>query len=222
MQERGYYNHIVESLIPRLRTFPQDLISMKKREMQLVESCAEKIISLESLVKKPKDQWPESANLLKTMLLDENDSIKIKPSHLNMIDNVSAPGRLIPEVRRKMAAEIFKHMASQAESLSGDVLRAPVQMLISHTADSKRHLQIPSNHVKMVYESDTQTTMMRIPYCTDPIKIPRYDLTDIKFGTMIIRSPHHYDVEGRWFIDIKDTRDYMVTLTDQMERRRKR
>ena len=222
MQERGYYNHLVEALVPRLRTFPLDMISMKKRELQIAEYCAEKSISIENLLKTPGDQWPDSANLLRNFVFDENNNVRLKPSHVNMIENVAAPGRLIPDVRKKMVSEIFKHMAMQAENLSGDSLKAPVQMLIPHTADSKRHLQIPSSHVKITYDPETQSTLVRIPYCTDPIKLPRYDLTDLKFGLIIIRSPHHYDVDGRWFMDIKDTRDYIVTLTDQSERRRKR
>lgn len=222
MQERGYYNSLVEALVPRLRTFPLDMISMKKREMQIAEYCAEKSISIGNLLKTPKDQWPESATLLKNFVFDENDTVRLKPAHINMIEKVAAPARLIPDVRKKIVSEIFKHMSMQAESLSGDILKTPVQMLISHTADTKRHLQIPAAHVKITYDPETQSTLLRIPYCTDPIKLPRYDLTDLKFGTVIIRSPHHYDVDGRWYIDIKDTKDYIVTLTDQTERRRKR
>lgn len=222
IQEREYYNRLVESLVPRLRTFPLDMISMKKREMQVAEYCAEKSISIGTLLKTPKNNWPESANLLKNIVFDESDALRLKPAHVNMIENVSAPGRLIPDVRKKMVSEIFKHMAMQAENLSGDNLKSPVQMLISHSADSKRHLQIPVSHVKMSYDEEIQTTLIKIPYCNDPIKIPRYDLTDLKFGTMIIRSPHHYDIEGKWFVDIKDTKDYIVTLTDHTERRRKR
>jgi hypothetical protein len=100
-------------------------------------------------------------------------------------------------------------------------LRAPVQLLNTHTLDTKRHLQIPGDLVKVSYDQDSNNSLVSIPYTNKELCIDGYDISDITFRSAVIRAPHPMNGDGKWYIDFKDSGGYSITMTDHNERRRR-
>lgn len=225
-QELAYYNQLVESMTPRLRAFPHELISMKDRERKLLEVCAEHAIDPQKMIQHSKDEWPEHLRQHWSLLKEPDGSIKISPAHANVISTVSAPARLHGTVRRNIAVEMFRYMSAQAEVIVAsaklaDGLKSPLQMLQKHTLETKRHLQIPGRLTEISYDSEKDRTNIRLPYCRDSISVSGYDLTEIPHRSVIVRMPHPTNGDNRWFIDFRDSEGYSISLTDHNDRRRR-
>ena len=129
-QELEYYNSLVNKLTPRLRAYPQDLLSIKDREKRLWESCAEHAVDPTKLINYPVDQWPAHLQSLQTHLFDTNNTVKIVPAHISIIGIAASPARLHASVRRLIAAEVLKYMLGQADTLMAamktETMRAPM------------------------------------------------------------------------------------------------
>lgn len=225
-QELAYYNQLVESMTPRLRAFPQELISMKDREKRLLEVCAEHAIDPQKMMQYGKDEWPEHLKQHWGLVKEQDGSIKITPAHANVIAAVAAPARLHGMVRRNMAAEMFRYMSAQAEIIQASTklaegLKAPLQMLQKHTLETKRHLQIPGRLTEIAYNQDQDRSEIRLPYCKQPVVVNGYDLSEIPHRSIIIRMPHPTNGDNRWFVDFRDSDGYSVSLTDPNDRRRR-
>jgi len=224
-QELGYFNTLVEKLMPKLRAFPQDLLSMKDRERKAWETCAEHAVDPQKLLDHPIEQWSEHLKSLGNFVREPDGSPRFSSSHINMMRIAAEPARLHKNVRRLMAAEVLRYMTGQAETVLAGMktegLRAPVQLLNTHTLDTKRHLQIPGDLVKVTYDQDTTNSFVEIPYSNKKLCIEGYDISEITFKSVVIRSPHPTNGDGKWYIDFKDSGGYSITMTDHNERRRR-
>jgi hypothetical protein len=225
-QELHYYNSLVEALTPRIRAFPEDFLTFKEKERKLWDACAENTIDPHQLLKHQLEQWPEHLKYMHGLLYDGDGSVKIKDNHLAIIACASLPARIHKMVRRLMAAEVLKYMLGQAETLNAgkltEGLRNPMQMLQSHTVDTKRHLQIPGQLVSITYDEETECSKISIPYLKNPVNIPDVNLSSMRPGMLIIRSPHPLSQIQKWNFDIKDSASgYFLALTDYRERRRR-
>ena len=225
-QELEYYNSLVNKLTPRLRAYPQDLLSIKDREKRLWEACAEHAVDPTKLINYPVDQWPAHLQSLQTHLFDTNNTVKIVPAHISIIGIAASLARLHASVRRLIAAEVLKYMLGQADTLMAamktETMRAPMQMLQTHTIDTKRHLQIPYNLVKITYDVENNASNISVPYSSLPIVIPHFDLTQSAFKTLLVRAPHPLSQNQKWQIDLRDgTTGYMLSITDAPERRKR-
>ena len=97
-----------------------------------------------------------------------------------------------------------------------------MQMLQTHTIDTKRHLQIPYNLVKITYDVENNASNISVPYSSLPIVIPHFDLTQSAFKTLLVRAPHPLSQNQKWQIDLRDgTTGYMLSITDAPERRKR-
>ena len=225
-QELNYYNSIVENLTPRLRAFPQDFMSIKDREKKLWEVCAEYAVDPQKLVDYPLDQWPVKLRPFYSLVRDQENNLKITPAHLNIFKVAASPAKLHASVRKSLSIEILKHMIGQSETLhaglSTETLKVPMQMLQTHTIDTKRHLQIPGSLVKVTYDADANQSKISIPYSTFPLIIEGHDITENAFKSIVVRAPHPSNTEGKWCVDLKDHSNYLINLTDHNERRKRR
>jgi hypothetical protein len=59
-------------------------------------------------------------------------------------------------------------------------------------------------------------------YSKNKIVVPDVDLTAVPFKLMIIRAPHKSQLNGKWYIDLKDTGNYLIGLTDYDHRSRRK
>lgn len=229
-QELAYYNVLVEQLTPWLRTFPQEFLALKANEKRLWNAAAEYELNWKQLSEQAVADWPQTIEVQKDQLynlLINEGKPTLTQRQFELMKIVSAPAKLPRLVRNLIASEMLKHMQSQAEildqALKTDVMRSPIQMLQPHTVESKRHLQIPSSVVfNIAYDENEKISKIMLPYCRDPIIAPHVDLTTVPYKLMIIRAPHPQDRSGKWYIDLKDTNTYSVTLVDYDERRKRR
>jgi hypothetical protein len=225
-QELGYYNTLVEQLTPRLRAFPQEFMSLKEKEKKLWESCAENAVDPSKLVEHKVEAWPENLRYLQPLVLNPDGTPRITTAQVGLIKVAAEPARLHPIVRRNMAAEVMRYMIGQSETLHAGMktegLRSPMQMLQTHTLETKRHLQIPASLVKMSYDEPNNQTVINVPYSKEPMRCNGYDLTEIPFKTMIIRAPHPGTGERKWYMDLRDTGSYMLNAVDHNDQRRRK
>lgn len=224
-QELGYYNALVEQMTPRLRAFPHEFMAVKDRERKLFEACAEHAVDPRKLLAHSQEEYPANLKHLYSLFREQDGSAKIDANQATMLLPAASPARLHPSVRKLMATEVLKYMVGQSEVLHAGLktegLRAPMQMLNTHTIDTKRHLQIPGNLIKIRYDTDTGNSEISIPYSKEPISVVGYDLSEIPFKLMVIRSPHPNNRDGKWYVDFKDSAGYLLTLTDHADRRRR-
>lgn len=225
-QELEYYNCLVNKLTPRLRAYPQDLLSMKDREKRIWEACAEHAVDPQKFLDYPVEQWPVHLQHLYTHLYNPDGSTKILPAHISIIGIAATPAKLHQTVRKNMANEILKYMIAQADTLLAamktETMKAPMQMLQTHTLDTKRHLQIPRNLVKIAYDEENHASKISIPYSNTPIVVPHFDLTESVFKVLLVRAPHPNSLNQHWQIDLRDGQSgYLTAMTDTPERRKK-
>jgi hypothetical protein len=225
-QELGYYNSLIDLLSPRLRAYPKDILNIKEREKSLWDSCAEYAIDPQKLLDQPFETWPKHLHHMHHMLYDINEKIKISPAHINICSIASTPARLHAVVRKAIASEILKYMVNQADILLSavktDVMRAPMQMLQTHTIDTKRHLQIPKSLIKITYNESENSSDISIPYSKTAITVPYYDLRPVAFKLLIIRAPHPTSTNQKWQLDFRDSpAAYLLSITDPVERKRR-
>ena len=226
-QELEYYNLLVTLLTPRLRAYPRDILNIKDKEKTLWEACAEHAIDPQKLIDNPLVTWPKHLQYLHKTLYDSTNQLRISPTYMNICAIAATPARLHASVRKSIAAEILKYMMGQADillaAMKTDTMRAPMQMLQTHTVDSKRHLQIPKHLVKISYDESTDTTSIKLPYSNQPLAIPRYDLRDAAFKMLVVHAPHPTAASQRWQLDFRDggSSSYLLSLTDYVERKRR-
>lgn len=224
-QELAYFNSIIELLTPRLRTFPTELLSMKDKELKLWDICSEFAVDPNTLLQyKNVVDWPEH---LKPYfgLLYSPEGVRISTPHLNIIQIASSKARIHPTVRKNIASEALRHMIKQADAFLSaqktDSFKAPLQLLTTHTLDTKRHLQIPGNLTSVGYNEEDDTSNITIPYSKHPIAIQGVDISENKFTLLILR--HLTNKDKTWNVELKDIESkYLLGLTDYSERRRLR
>jgi hypothetical protein len=226
-QELAYFNSLINLLNPRIRAFPEDFLSFKEKERKLWDACAEHAIDPTILMQHKLDTWPKHLKYIHAFLYDSDGEKRISDSHLNIVSVAATPARIHKNVRKAIASEIIRYMLGQAEVLCAgkktEGLRAPMQMLQEHTIDTKRHLQIPMSLVKITWNEDIEASQVEIPYSKRLLTLPDIDISGIKSGWLIIRSPHPNNSIQKWFLDFKESQSsYMIGITDARESRRRR
>lgn len=218
-QELHYYNTLVESFNPRIKAFPQDVISIKDREIKLLETCGQLSFNPDKLLKTKNEEWPEALKSYGSVIFDETGKSRINDTQLAIMQIGTAPAHIHHQVRRNMLSELFSLISSQANiflsAQKTEHLRAPVHMLQSQTWETKHHLQIPSSIVEMFYNNDTNLTEIKTPYNKSPIIVYGYNLTDIPYNMMIVRAPNVGEEKPTWRLEFKDTTNrYLLNLSD--------
>jgi hypothetical protein len=225
-QELGYYNSIVEQLSPRIRAFPQDLLSIKDREKKLWEVCAEFAVDVNQMISHPVEEWPKHLKPYSSLVWSQEGAIKLTPAQLNLMKVAAVPAKLHPSIRKAIATEVLKYVTGQAEAfaevLNGNDLKSPMQMLQSHTFETRRHLQIPAKLVKITYDTDSGNSKVSIPYSKDPLTVIGYDVSQAQYNILIIRAPHPHHASQEWKIEFRDNpQPYLLFMNDHNQNRQR-
>jgi hypothetical protein len=226
-QELAYFNSLINLLNPRIRAFPEDFLSFKDKERKLWDACAEHSVDPALLLQHKLETWPTHLQYMHPLLYDQDGNQRIMDNHLAIISIAATPARIHKTVRKGIAAEILRYLLGQAETLCAgkktEGLRAPMQMLQEQTVDTKRHLQIPLSLVKVTWSEDKESSQISIPYSKRLLELPDIDISGIKNGWLVIRSPHPNNPIQKWFLDFKESQtSYMIGITDGRESRRRR
>ena len=67
-------------------------------------------------------------------------------------------------------------------------MKNPIQMLQPKEFEFKRHLQLTKELSKILYDKDTESSFVTIPYIETPIKVEGYDLVKSQFNHITIRQ----------------------------------
>ena len=225
-QELVYYNTLVEHFNSRIRAFPQDVLSIRDREIKLLETCGQFAYDPAKLLTSKNDTWPEALKSYNPVVYDTDGQVRLTSKQVAIMQIGAVPATIHHQVRRNIISEVFSTVSQQAEiflaSRNTEQLRAPVYLLQQHTWETKRHLQVPQSLVEMSYNDDTNLTLIKTPYNKEPMSVLGYDLTDIPFTTMVIRAPIKGDDRPTWRLEFKDgLQKYLLTLTDPMPMRKK-
>lgn len=224
-QELAYFNNIIELLTPRLRTFPAELLSMKDKELKLWEICAEYASDPLVMASYKFDEWPDHLKPYYNLMFDTANVNKISKAHLNIIQIAATKARIHPMVRKNLATEALKHMLKQADiflaAQKSETLKTPLQLLNTHTLDTKRHLQIPSKLISISYNESSESSNITIPYSKHPIVIQGADISENKFTLLILRHTNNKD--NIWNVELKDIDSkYLLGLSDYGDRKKPR
>lgn len=218
-QELAYYNNLVENFNSRIKAFPQDVLSIRDRDIKLLETCGQLAFDPAKLLTSKNETWPEALKSYNPVVYGTDGKPRLTNKQIAIMQIGIVPAHIHHQVRKNMISEIFSTVSNQASiflaSRNTEQLRAPVYLLQQHTWETKRHLQIPKTLVEMSYDSNDNQTLIKTPYNKDPIYISGYDLTEIPFSTMIIRAPILGEEKPAWKIDFKDgINKYLLNLTD--------
>ena len=167
-QELNYYNTLVENFNSRIKAFPQDVISIRDRDIKLLETCGQLAFDPEQLVNTNNDQWPEALKSYGSVIFDNNGNLRLDNKQLSIMKIGCVPANIHHQVRRNILSEMFSLVSSQAAIFIAaqmtEHLRAPVHMLQRNTWDTKHHLKIPKSLVEMQYNADANCTEITTPY----------------------------------------------------------
>lgn len=225
-QELSYYNTLVENFNMRIRAFPQDVTSIRDRDIKLLETCGQFAYNPENLINSKNEDWPEALKSYGHVVFDNDGHPRINNKQLAIMQIGCVPARIHHQVRRNMLSEAFALASSQASiflsAQKTEHLRAPVHLMQNQTIETKHHLQIPKSLIEMTYNQDTNWTEIKTPYNKTAITVLGYDLTEIPYTMMILRAPNVGEERPTWRTEFKDTTNkYLLNLTDPKIYKRK-
>lgn len=229
-QELAYYNSIVDQLGPWMRSFPQDLLSFKGDIKRLWNTVAEFGLNVQDLVQKNLSEWPAVLGAQKAAIysiLKDDNKLRLTQRQLDILKIAASPGKIPALTRHNIASEIMKYMQGQAEVLYNaqqtDTLKNALQTLQVQSLDTKRHIQMSKTLIfKVEYNEDNRQTRIYTPFSKHPFVINGVNIKEIPHKSIVIRSPHARDPEGKWTIDLQDLDTYLVNLTDYNYRKRRK
>lgn len=226
-QELFYFNTLVDAFNSRIKAFPQDVMSIKDRDVKLLETCGQFAFNPNKLLSTKADSWPEALKSYVPVVYDTDGKQRLTSRQVAIMEIGTTPATIHHQVRRNIISELFSTVKGQAAiflaAQKTEQLRAPVQMLQRQEWNTKHHLQIPRTIIEMSYNSDTNATDIKTPYNKESIKVSGYDLTEIPFTIMILRAPVAGEDKPAWRIELKDvTNRYILNLTDPRPYKKKR
>ena len=225
-QELFYYNSVVEQLTSRVKAFPQDILSLKDRDSKVLETIGQHRISPEVLSKSA-ENCPEELKIYSSSIYDADGKCKFTKNQLGIMEIGTIEGNIHGLTRKGILSEAFSYVNGQANIiLSGqktESLKAPLQMLQTHTLDTKRHVQLNRSCIKLDYSEKFKGTMINTPYSKHAFFIEGYDITNSPFNIMVIRAPLKNAGPQKWFAELKDVSSkYLLNLTDHHPRKNRR
>lgn len=225
-QELAYYNVLVENFNARIKAFPQDVVSIKDRDIKLLETCGELAVNPVTLLSKKNEEWPDALKSYNQVIFDANGESRLNSRQLAIMQIGAVPAQIHHQVRRNMLSELFSLISSQANiflsAQKTEQLKAPVYMLQQQVWDTKHHLQIPKSLVKMTYNESMTSTDVTTPYNKIPITVSGFDLTKIPYTMIVLRAPNTGEEKPTWRMEFKDVSNkYLLNLSDPKIHKRK-
>ena len=233
-QELDYYNVLVEGLGSRARTFPETLLALHQDWEALWATIATEGKSLRTYQWVKDDvQLPECFEPHRRLLVGKNSKGErfLDERMFSIMSIAATSATLHPIVRRNMAVIALEFYKDQAAKLikrndnatgDGNLYNKPIDLLVSHNIETKRHLQIPRSALNAVYYYEgVDETHIFHPYSENAIVIPGYDFEHNNHWNMIIihQQPGVDIVPGSsWVFDILHTNQaYDLRYVDQAD-----
>lgn len=230
-QELIYYNNLIEAFNPRVRSNPESISELIDVWQKIFAQLAVTGVLASQLLKaKPDQPLPESLEVYRKFLVghDHLGERFLTERIAGLMDVAASRGNIHSIVRRNMAIEFLNFYREQAllfnENTNGakgeDVFKRAPQSLEELDFQKKRHLQIPRNICKIVYDKESDRSGILHPYSKNPIIIEQQDITIEKSWSMMIlhQEPGNISTPSTpWLLDFKTTPSlYLLKYVDVM------
>jgi hypothetical protein len=224
IQEMGYFNHLVDGLSSRVRSFPEALLEFDDNWVKVFGAVAANNKRVTHLLKAQEDsELPPLLEPYRTLLLgsDSKGNRFLTERNMLLLDLAAGPGLLLPIVRKNLATEAMKHYKEQASRILTPGAKKPAnaaddeedavykiapEMLEIVDSDRKRHLQIPKIGLQVTWNEASQSSLIGVEYASKPIVVPGVNLQSEHDWNFIIlhQEPGHLVTpETPWVIDVR-------------------
>ena len=230
-QELTYYNNLIEAFNPRVRSNPESISELIDVWQKIFAQLAVTGVLASQLLKaKPDQALPESLEVYRKFLVghDHLGERFLTERIAGLMDVAASRGNIPSIVRRNMAIEFLNFYREQAllfnENTNGakgeDVFKRAPQSLEELDFQKKRHLQIPRNICKIIYDKESDRSGILHPYSKNPIIVEQQDITIEKSWSMMIlhQEPGNISTPATpWLLDFKTTPSlYLLKYVDVM------
>lgn len=161
----------------------------------------------------------------------KNKKILQLPESVKIMFEVAANTQnIIPMVRKNMGIEILHFFVLQSKLKVDNLIenganeyRNAIQSLHKPLPNQKRHIQIDRNTCKIVYDSNTKTSQVFIPYMPNKplVTVEFADLRYKKWNILVIKENLTEGNILEWSVLFKKSNQkYLITLLDKNRKRK--
>lgn len=230
-QELSYYNNFIEVFNPRVRSNPEAFTDIIDEWQKIFAQLAITNVSATKLLSAKENQpLPESLEHYRKFLVgfDYQGNRFLTERIASIMEAAAGPGNIHSTVRRNMAIEMLNFYKEQAvlfnEATNGsrteDVFKRAPQSLEALDSQRKRHLQIPRNICKVVYDSKSDRSGILHPYSKNMLIVDHHDLTADKSWNLMVLHQEPGSIPNPstpWILDFKTTPNlYLIKYLDVM------
>jgi hypothetical protein len=221
-EELTYYNTLIIGFNSKIRVLYTEIENLKDNYERVWLAVAQTEFDVRTLVNKPIDTWPDMFKPYADIIVKGNRFI-IPDRMMMLFDLAATKAKFHPLIRRLIAAEVLHWVQPQAKQLAESDLsttgqmRSPIQMLQPLEYIYKRHVQLINGIVEVTYDSGSGTTLLKIPYSSEPLQVEGHDLTKMPHDHFIIRQKTG-DIpqeDTPWQITVREgPGKYLLDVTD--------
>ena len=218
--ELAYYQLLSSQLGIRMRAFPEDFVSNSPSLERLWLFAAKYNVKAATLRTQPQSKWPSDIANSWGAMWNRNGEYLLSKGAEAIMNLMATPCHLHADVRRNIAEEVLSSIKHQAEILhaaqSTMELRSAVQMLPEHDSYTKRHVQLPRQLVKCVFNAMTGNSEVTIPYCHDPLLVVGQDISENKWDLLVVSQVNkEVGMNNMLQLSLRSSRNkYLITYTD--------
>lgn len=231
LHELAFYNQIVECMESRTRAFPRQVSELTNSQIQILCDLAKLGVKWEQVLThecwhtahmqnmrkdfcaQDKCVWPDWLQYVAKQIL--NFKVVLIP------DTKSIMLRTMLEFYRDQAIIFREPLHAQRED---HAYKVAAQNISKQDTQTKRHVQIPRNSVRVKYENPTDESLIYTPLTTEPIRIPGINLNEREGWHMLIlrQEPGRYVTpDTPWLAEFRHTHNqYLIRLVDIGSNRR--
>jgi hypothetical protein len=205
--ELAYYNALAAHFSSRVKSFPEHILSIQDRWLDVYKIVAETSFDLNQLhsLTKPGSLLPKRLEPYRDILLPTNQFGKtaINERMVLLIAPVGINFWIEPQTKKAIAIEILNFYQEQA-NITSNPINASMQMeytyrvapetLESATFEQKRHIQLWRDSFKISYDETQETSYIKIPYIGKPIKIQNINLLEDNIWNHLLL---HQETKGK-------------------------
>jgi hypothetical protein len=228
-QELAYYNNLLEVFNPRVRTFPESISSLTEQWRSIFAQVAMAGVHLTPLLNAKEDAaLPENLEVYRKYILgyDHLGERFLTERIASIMDAAASRGNIHSMVRRNMAIEILNYYREQADlfnentngSRTDDVFKRNPHSLEELDIQKKRHLQIPRNICRVVYDDVSDKSAILHPYSKNPLVVANHNLSEDKSWNLLVLHQEPGQIPNAntpWILDVKTVSHlYLIKYLD--------
>lgn len=200
-QETKFFNHIVDTLAPWVRSAPEEITRLDEEMLGLM--AAYNLVPARDMEIHPKlTKWTEQIR-------------GATDRDLSLWNCVNHQAVLVPGVRMRMVEEIIRDMKNTIDMMNttnrnGEQL-VPATVIQRHDGLMKRHIQIDPVSVKWSADKKSFTT----PYTKEPIVVNASKIPNFK--ALVLRQVHTKQ-QSHWEIELIFNKRYVTRMLDPLLR----